>query len=121
MIMAKHTVDLCPVDVGKPFAFKVDAGEGIPMYVAADSDEMANRWLQLLRQAASQDNQWLDKRLGDIDLGDGGLTDPFSHITSLTVHGACTRVPATFSGPTASATYSNWAQGGADGRNDIAF
>ncbi|KMY87977.1 uncharacterized protein LOC6730915 isoform X7 [Drosophila simulans] len=61
MIMAKHTVDLCPVDVGKPFAFKVDAGEGIPMYVAADSDEMANRWLQLLRQAASQDNQWLDK------------------------------------------------------------
>jgi len=70
MIMAKHTVDLCPVDVGKPFAFKVDAGEGIPMYVAADSDELANRWLQLLRQAASQDNQWLDKRLGDIDLGD---------------------------------------------------
>ncbi|XP_044315697.1 uncharacterized protein LOC108038212 isoform X4 [Drosophila rhopaloa] len=61
MIMAKHTVDLCPVDVGKPFAFKVDAGEGIPMYVAADSDELANRWLQLLRQAASQDNQWLDK------------------------------------------------------------
>ncbi|KAH8353697.1 hypothetical protein KR084_012763 [Drosophila pseudotakahashii] len=61
MIMAKHTVDLCPVDVGKPFAFKVDAGEGIPMYVAADSDELTNRWLQLLRQAASQDNQWLDK------------------------------------------------------------
>nr|XP_041631901.1 uncharacterized protein LOC108074348 isoform X1 [Drosophila kikkawai] len=61
MIMAKHTVDLCPVDVGKPFAFKVDAGEGIPMFVAADSDELANRWLQLLRQAAAQDNQWLDK------------------------------------------------------------
>ncbi|EDW28952.1 GL18675 [Drosophila persimilis] len=61
MIMAKHTVDLCPVDIGKPFAFKVDAGEGIPMYVAADSDDLANRWLNLLRQAASQDNQWLDK------------------------------------------------------------
>ncbi|XP_068151483.1 uncharacterized protein [Drosophila tropicalis] len=61
MIMAKHTVDLCPIDIGKPFAFKVDAGEGIPMYVAADSDEMAQRWLNLLRQAASQDNQWLDK------------------------------------------------------------
>ncbi|XP_034667545.1 uncharacterized protein LOC117901047 isoform X1 [Drosophila subobscura] len=61
MIMAKHTVDLCPVDIGKPFAFKVDAGEGIPMYVAADSDDLANRWLNLLRQAAAQDNQWLDK------------------------------------------------------------
>ncbi|XP_017097944.3 uncharacterized protein [Drosophila bipectinata] len=61
MIMAKHTVDLCSVDIGKPFAFKVDSGEGIPMYVAADSDELANRWLQLLRQAAAQDNQWLDK------------------------------------------------------------
>lgn len=62
MIMAKHTVDTCPLDIGKPFAFKVDSGEGIPMYVAADSEELANRWLNLLRQAANQDNQWLDKR-----------------------------------------------------------
>jgi len=62
MIMAKHTVDVCPLDIGKPFAFKVDSGEGIPMYVAADSEELVNRWLNLLRQAATQDNQWLDKR-----------------------------------------------------------
>ncbi|XP_032595376.1 uncharacterized protein LOC6566876 isoform X2 [Drosophila grimshawi] len=61
MIMAKHTVELCPLDIGKPFGFKIDSGEGIPMYVAADSDELANRWLNLLRQAATQDNQWLDK------------------------------------------------------------
>ncbi|XP_017047595.1 uncharacterized protein LOC108092497 isoform X2 [Drosophila ficusphila] len=76
MIMAKHTVDLCPVDVGKPFAFKVDAGEGIPMFVAADSDELANRWLQLLRQAASQDNQWLDKSARGLYQSPGSIQRP---------------------------------------------
>ncbi|XP_017857290.1 PREDICTED: uncharacterized protein LOC108609995 isoform X2 [Drosophila arizonae] len=76
MIMAKHTVDLCPPDIGKPFAFKVDSGEGIPMYVAADSEELTNRWLNLLRQAANQDNQWLDKSARCLYQSPGSIVRP---------------------------------------------
>ncbi|KAH8271738.1 hypothetical protein KR044_003402, partial [Drosophila immigrans] len=76
MIMAKHTVDLCPLDIGKPHAFKVDSGEGIPMYVAADSEEMASRWLNLLRQAANQDNQWLDKSARCLYQSPGSILRP---------------------------------------------
>ncbi|KAM7353346.1 uncharacterized protein ACRADG_005440 [Cochliomyia hominivorax] len=61
MIMAKHIVESCPPKIGKPYAFKVDSGEGIPMYVAADNEEMANRWINILKKAANQDNAWLDK------------------------------------------------------------
>uniref|UniRef100_W8AIV7 Putative serine/threonine-protein kinase DDB-G0272282 n=1 Tax=Ceratitis capitata TaxID=7213 RepID=W8AIV7_CERCA len=60
MIMAKHTVDHCPPEVGKPHAFKIDPGEGIPLYVAADSEELSSRWIKLLKQAATQTTPWLD-------------------------------------------------------------
>ncbi|XP_028898642.2 uncharacterized protein LOC105216148 [Zeugodacus cucurbitae] len=60
MIMAKHTVDHCPPEVGKPYAFKIDSGEGIPLYVAADSEELSSRWIKLLKQAATQGTPWLD-------------------------------------------------------------
>ncbi|KAH8392093.1 hypothetical protein KR215_000522, partial [Drosophila sulfurigaster] len=85
MIMAKHTVDLCPLDIGKPHAFKVDSGEGIPMYVAADSEELANRWLNLLRQAANQDNQWLDKSARCLYQSPGSILRPdcFGHLLKL--------------------------------------
>ncbi|XP_032294128.1 uncharacterized protein [Drosophila virilis] len=85
MIMAKHTVDLCPLDIGKPYAFKVDSGEGIPMYVAADSEELANRWLNLLRQAATQDNQWLDKSARCLYQSPGNIVRPdcFGHLLKL--------------------------------------
>lgn len=61
MIMAKHKIEYCPIEIGKPHAFKVDSGEGIPMYVAADSEELATRWFNILEQAATRDNPWLDK------------------------------------------------------------
>ncbi|KAM8716302.1 hypothetical protein ACLKA7_003222 [Drosophila subpalustris] len=85
MIMAKHTVDLCPLDIGKPFAFKVDSGEGIPMYVAADSEELVNKWLNLLRQAATQDNQWLDKSARCLYQSPGHILRPdcFGHLLKL--------------------------------------
>ncbi|XP_034474769.1 uncharacterized protein LOC117781980 isoform X2 [Drosophila innubila] len=85
MIMAKHTVDLCPLDIGKPYAFKVDSGEGIPMYVAADSEELVNRWLNLLRQAATQDNQWLDKSARCLYQSPGNIMRPdcFGHLLKL--------------------------------------
>uniref|UniRef100_A0A0K8VI81 Putative serine/threonine-protein kinase DDB_G0272282 n=1 Tax=Bactrocera latifrons TaxID=174628 RepID=A0A0K8VI81_BACLA len=60
MIMAKHTVDHCPPEVGKPYAFKIDSGEGIPLYVAADTEELSSRWIKLLKQAATQGTPWLD-------------------------------------------------------------
>nr|XP_036214607.1 uncharacterized protein LOC106620032 isoform X2 [Bactrocera oleae] len=60
MIMAKHTIDHCPPEVGKPYAFKIDSGEGIPLYVAADTEELSNRWIKLLKQAATQGTPWLD-------------------------------------------------------------
>lgn len=62
MIMAKHTIDHCPPEVGKPYAFKIDSGEGIPLYVAADTEELSNRWIKLLKQAATQGTPWLDNR-----------------------------------------------------------
>ncbi|XP_037882943.1 uncharacterized protein LOC119633453 isoform X3 [Glossina fuscipes] len=61
MIMAKHTVETCPPKIGKPYAFKVDSGEGIPIYVAADNEDLANLWMNVLKKAAGQENSWLDK------------------------------------------------------------
>ncbi|XP_073821594.1 uncharacterized protein [Musca autumnalis] len=61
MIMAKHTVEPCPAKVGRPHAFKIDSGEGIPMYVAGDNEEITNRWLNILKKAVAQENAWLDK------------------------------------------------------------
>lgn len=62
MIMAKHIVDTCPPKIGRAHAFKVDSGEGIPLYVAADTEEAANRWIIVLKKAGNQDSTWLDKR-----------------------------------------------------------
>ena len=62
MIMAKHLVESCPPKIGRQHSFKVDSGEGIPLYVAADNEESANRWINILKKAANQDNAWLDKR-----------------------------------------------------------
>uniref|UniRef100_A0A1I8PWH9 Uncharacterized protein n=1 Tax=Stomoxys calcitrans TaxID=35570 RepID=A0A1I8PWH9_STOCA len=61
MIMAKHTVEPCPAKVGRPHAFKVDSGEGIPLYVAGDNEEVTNRWVNILKKAVAQENSWLDK------------------------------------------------------------
>uniref|UniRef100_A0A1I8MPM5 PDZ domain protein n=1 Tax=Musca domestica TaxID=7370 RepID=A0A1I8MPM5_MUSDO len=61
MIMAKHTVEPCPAKVGRPNAFKIDSGEGIPMYVAGDNEEITNRWVNILKKAVAQENSWLDK------------------------------------------------------------
>lgn len=60
--MAKHTVEPCTAKVGRPHAFKVDSGEGIPMYVAGDNEEVTNRWMNILKKAVAQENSWLDKR-----------------------------------------------------------
>lgn len=69
MIMAKHTVETCPPKIGKPYAFKVDSGEGIPIYVAADNEDLANLWMNVLKKAAGQENSWLDKRFIFISFG----------------------------------------------------
>ncbi|XP_037822384.1 uncharacterized protein LOC119611006 [Lucilia sericata] len=76
MIMAKHIVESCPPKIGKPYAFKVDSGEGIPMYVAADNEEMANRWINILKKAANQDNAWLDKSARNLYKQPSSITRP---------------------------------------------
>ena len=62
MIMAKHSVSVCTPDVGRPFAFKIEAMDSIPLYVAADSELEAERWLAILNEAAKKEDAWITKR-----------------------------------------------------------
>uniref|UniRef100_A0A1A9WLV9 Uncharacterized protein n=1 Tax=Glossina brevipalpis TaxID=37001 RepID=A0A1A9WLV9_9MUSC len=76
MIMSKHIVEACPPKIGKPHAFKVDSGEGIPIYVAADSEDLANRWMGVLKKAAAQENSWLDKSARNLYKTPTNITRP---------------------------------------------
>ncbi|XP_055838175.1 uncharacterized protein LOC129906427 [Episyrphus balteatus] len=76
IILAKHTIERCDTSVGKPFAFKIEAGEGIPMYLAADTEDILSRWITTMRHSATQADPWLDMSSRNLKLPPGGIDRP---------------------------------------------
>ena len=58
--MTNHTVQSCSTDVGRPFSFCIKSGEGLPLYLAADTAEASNRWIAVTSHAAKQIDPWLE-------------------------------------------------------------
>ncbi|XP_055918728.1 uncharacterized protein LOC129950834 [Eupeodes corollae] len=76
IILAKHTIERCDTSAGKPFAFKIEAGEGIPMYLAADTEDILTRWITTMRHSATQADPWLDMSSRNLKLPPGGIDRP---------------------------------------------
>lgn len=118
MIMAKHTVDLCPLDIGKPFAFKVDSGrEYRCMWPLTLRNWSTDGWIYCAKRPHRIISGWTKGR--GIDIGETGAQGNSLTSLSLVAPVACTRVPGTYCDRIVLATYWNWAQGGAAGRNAI--
>lgn len=60
VLLTNHTVEPCSSDVGRPFAFRITSGEGLPLHLAADTEEAANRWVAVTCHAAKQTDPWLE-------------------------------------------------------------
>lgn len=58
--MTNHTVESCPDDIGRPYAFRITSSESNPLYLAADSEEAANRWIAVTSHASTQSDPWLE-------------------------------------------------------------
>lgn len=62
MILINHSLEKLSPDCGKPHAFKLGSPDGIPMIVAADSEDEANRWITLIEHISKQSSPWLGVR-----------------------------------------------------------
>lgn len=60
IVLTKHTIEHCAADIGRPFAFRVYMNEGLPLYLAADTEEVAQRWVAVTTHAAKQCDPWLE-------------------------------------------------------------
>lgn len=60
VLLTNHTVENCSSDIGRPFAFRITSGETLPLYLAADTEEAANRWIAVTSHAAKQSDPWLE-------------------------------------------------------------
>ncbi|XP_055386704.1 uncharacterized protein LOC129615483 isoform X2 [Condylostylus longicornis] len=75
VMLTNHTVEHVD-NAGKQFSFKIDSGEGIPMYLAADNEEAANRWVAIMSHAATQADPWLELSTRNMRLPPTGIPRP---------------------------------------------
>lgn len=76
MLLTNHTVENCSGDIGRPFAFRIWTGEGSPMYLAADTEEAANRWVAVTSHASKQSDPWLEISTRNLRLSPSGVPRP---------------------------------------------
>ncbi|XP_031626929.1 uncharacterized protein LOC116343155 isoform X2 [Contarinia nasturtii] len=76
ILLTNHTVESCAADVGKPFAFCISSPEGPPIYLAADTQEAASRWLAVTSHASAQSDQWLETSTRNMRLPPNSILRP---------------------------------------------
>lgn len=77
IVLTKHTVEPCAIgDVGRPFAFRIHHNDGLPLYLAADNDDAAGRWVAVCAQAAKQCDPWLEASTRNMKLPSNAIPRP---------------------------------------------
>lgn len=60
VLLTNHNVEKCSGDIGRPFAFRISSVDTLPLYLAADTEEAANRWFAITSHASKQSDSWLE-------------------------------------------------------------
>lgn len=74
-MLTNHTVE-STTDIGRPFAFRISSSEGLPLYLAAESEEAANRWIAVTSHAAKQSDPWLEMSTRNLRLPPNSIPRP---------------------------------------------
>lgn len=75
-MLTKHTVEHCATDIGRPFAFRIYVNDGLPLYLAADNEDAAARWVAVTGHAAKQCDPWLEMSTRNMKLPPNSLPRP---------------------------------------------
>lgn len=75
-MLTNHSVDSCSGDIGRPFAFRISLSEGTPLYLAADTEEAANRWIAVTSHASKQSDPWLEMSTRNLRLPPNNIPRP---------------------------------------------
>lgn len=76
VLLTNHSIENCSADIGRSFAFRITSNEGISIYLAAESEEAANRWIAVMSHASKQNDQWLDISTRNLRLPPSGVPRP---------------------------------------------
>uniref|UniRef100_T1GEY1 Uncharacterized protein n=1 Tax=Megaselia scalaris TaxID=36166 RepID=T1GEY1_MEGSC len=76
MILINHSLEKLSPDCGKPHAFKLGSPDGIPMIVAADSEDEANRWITLIEHISKQSSPWLGVSSRNLRMAPNAIQKP---------------------------------------------
>lgn len=76
VLLTDHTVEHCSADIGRPFAFRITSNEDLPLYLAADTEEAANRWVAVTSHASKQGDPWLEMSTRNLKLPPNAVPRP---------------------------------------------
>lgn len=76
ILLTNHTIESCSSDIGRSFAFRITSSEGNSLYLAAETEEAANRWIAVTSHASKQNDQWLDVSTRNLRLPPSGVPRP---------------------------------------------
>lgn len=76
ILLTNHAVESCSADIGRPFAFRISLSEGVPLYLAADTEEASNRWIAVTSHASKQSDPWLEMSTRNLRLPPNSIPRP---------------------------------------------
>lgn len=76
ILLTNHSVESCSSEIGRPFSFRISLPEGTPLYLAADTEEAANRWIAVTSHASKQSDPWLEMSTRNLRLPPNNIPRP---------------------------------------------